>query len=205
MIEFKDGLALDTGEVPVYRFRAETGEYLGSDIEHVMVGFGLSAGATAIEPPAPTPEMVAIWTAGAWALEHDHRGPVYSTTDGSMTELKVLGPIPDGHTAQARPSADYIWSQGAWVFDQATADANAASALMTEEADALVQRDQHLACATLRMGPLQDRVDLGTATGEQSEQLTAWKRYRIELDELPQQPGWPLAIEWPVNPYPPTA
>ncbi|WP_433736414.1 tail fiber assembly protein [Pseudomonas putida] len=200
MVEFIDGLATSPGEVPVYRFSELNGEYMGSDIEHVLAGFGLSAGATAIQPPTPTPETVAIWSGAAWTLELDNRGPVYSTTDGAMTELKVLGSIPNGFTELARPTADYIWSQDAWEFDQATADANAISAQMAVEKDVLSQLDQYLAEATLRMGPLQDRVDLGIATGEQSEQLNAWKRYRIELSEVPQQAGWPWTMEWPVTP-----
>ncbi|MNF11580.1 Caudovirales tail fiber assembly protein [compost metagenome] len=56
--------------------------------------------------------------------------------------------------------------------------------------------------AGLAVAPLQDAVDLGVATEEQVEQLSAWKFYRIELSEVPQQAGWPRTIEWPVKPDP---
>ena len=54
--------------------------------------------------------------------------------------------------------------------------------------------------AGLVVAPLQDAVDLGVATERQVEQLSAWKFYRIELSEVPQQAGWPRTIEWPIKP-----
>lgn len=57
--------------------------------------------------------------------------------------------------------------------------------------------------AGLVVAPLQDSVDLGVATERQVEQLSAWKFYRIELSEVPHQPGWPSSIEWPVMPMTP--
>ncbi|WP_223512651.1 tail fiber assembly protein [Pseudomonas sp. GL-B-19] len=54
--------------------------------------------------------------------------------------------------------------------------------------------------AGLAVAPLQDAVDLGVAIAEQVEQLSAWKFYRIELSEVPQQAGWPRTMEWPVKP-----
>lgn len=56
--------------------------------------------------------------------------------------------------------------------------------------------------AGLAVAPLQDAVDLDVATEQQVEQLTAWKHYRIELSEVPQQAGWPRTIDWPVKPVP---
>ncbi len=54
--------------------------------------------------------------------------------------------------------------------------------------------------AGLAMAPLQDAIDLGVATPEQGEHLNAWKFYRIELSEVPQQPGWPRTMVWPDKP-----
>lgn len=54
--------------------------------------------------------------------------------------------------------------------------------------------------AGLAVAPLQDALDLGLATAAQVEDLNAWKRYRIELSEVPQQAGWPRTMEWPVKP-----
>lgn len=48
--------------------------------------------------------------------------------------------------------------------------------------------------------PLQDAVDLGTATPEESAMLLAWKRYRVELNRVPTQAGYPDEIDWPAPP-----
>ncbi|MCT8189895.1 phage tail assembly chaperone, partial [Pseudomonas monteilii] len=29
---------------------------------------------------------------------------------------------------------------------------------------------------------------------------TAWKRYRVALNRLPEQAGWPTEIDWPALP-----
>lgn len=62
------------------------------------------------------------------------------------------------------------------------------------------QRDRLLAAAALRIAPLQDAVDLEVATDAQREQLNAWKRFRIALSQLEQEPGWPRALTWPTPP-----
>ncbi len=48
--------------------------------------------------------------------------------------------------------------------------------------------------------PLQDAVDLGMATPEESAMLLAWKRYRVELSRVPTQAGYPDEITWPAPP-----
>lgn len=50
------------------------------------------------------------------------------------------------------------------------------------------------------IAPLQDAMDLGEATAEEGAELTAWKRYRVVLNRLPDQPGYPDEITWPVPP-----
>lgn len=50
------------------------------------------------------------------------------------------------------------------------------------------------------IAPLQDAVDLGEATPAEEAALLAWKRYRVALNRLPDQPGYPSQITWPVQP-----
>jgi len=54
--------------------------------------------------------------------------------------------------------------------------------------------------ADFKAGPLQDAVDLGEATPEEEAQLLAWKRYRIALNRVPQQAGYPGTTDWPPEP-----
>lgn len=62
------------------------------------------------------------------------------------------------------------------------------------------ERDRRLAIAAIRIAPLQDAVDLGKATAAKIALLKKWKEYRIDLDDIPDQAGYPNSIIWPVEP-----
>lgn len=67
-------------------------------------------------------------------------------------------------------------------------------------AEVLVQRDALLALATVRIAPLQDAVDLDEATPAEVAALKAWKQYRVLLNRIEQQAGFPAAVDWPKAP-----
>ncbi|WP_211465712.1 tail fiber assembly protein [Collimonas silvisoli] len=46
----------------------------------------------------------------------------------------------------------------------------------------------------------QDRVDVDDASDADVALLLAWKKYRVALNRLPDQAGYPHAITWPVAP-----
>ncbi|TDJ77233.1 phage tail protein [Pseudomonas putida] len=48
--------------------------------------------------------------------------------------------------------------------------------------------------------PLQDAVDVDDATDEEKALLTLWKKYRVALNRLPDQEGYPATISWPAPP-----
>ncbi|MDD1979272.1 tail fiber assembly protein [Pseudomonas putida] len=50
------------------------------------------------------------------------------------------------------------------------------------------------------IAPLQDAVDLEEATETEVAVLKAWKKYRIALIRVPDQPGYPGTIDWPAPP-----
>ena len=55
-------------------------------------------------------------------------------------------------------------------------------------------RDAYLSVAALAIAPLQDAVDLGEATTDESVSLLKWKKYRIavnRVDVSTKGPGWP--------------
>lgn len=56
------------------------------------------------------------------------------------------------------------------------------------------------AVADKAIAPLQDAVDIDDATAADVLLLTAWKKYRVALNRLPEQPGYPSVIDWPVAP-----
>ena len=65
---------------------------------------------------------------------------------------------------------------------------------------AMAQRDGVLRQAAIRIAPLQDAVDIGEATAAEEQQLLAWKKYRVAVNRITEQPGFPTAIEWPDMP-----
>lgn len=65
---------------------------------------------------------------------------------------------------------------------------------------AVQERDQLLASATNRMGPLQDAIDEGVATADEVTRLKLWKQYRIALNRIEHQDGFPATVFWPVVP-----
>ncbi|WP_075259031.1 tail fiber assembly protein [Herbaspirillum camelliae] len=67
-------------------------------------------------------------------------------------------------------------------------------------AAALADVDALLGEATKKIAPLQDAVDLEIATPDEKAALAAWKRYRVLLSRIAQQPGYPDVIEWPARP-----
>ncbi|QYX54352.1 tail fiber assembly protein [Pseudomonas sp. S07E 245] len=67
------------------------------------------------------------------------------------------------------------------------------AAVMAEIAQRRVVADSTIA-------PLQDAVDLEDATEAEAAALKQWKRYRVALNRLPDQPGYPATIDWPAPP-----
>ena len=58
-------------------------------------------------------------------------------------------------------------------------------------------RDALLAQATLAIGPLQDAVDLGIATDDETAHLKAWKQYRVAVNRVDLTVDLPT---WPAQP-----
>lgn len=67
-------------------------------------------------------------------------------------------------------------------------------------AEVLTQRDNLLRTAAIRIAPLQDAVDLDDASPTELALLTAWKQYRVKLNRIELQAGFPGAVEWPPEP-----
>lgn len=66
--------------------------------------------------------------------------------------------------------------------------------------EARAERDSQLAMAAIRIAPLQDAMDLDEATPAEQAALTAWKKFRVALNRIEQQAGFPGQIDWPAQP-----
>ncbi|MDD1977108.1 tail fiber assembly protein [Pseudomonas putida] len=86
------------------------------------------------------------------------------------------------------------WSQVVTraMKDQAAAEQHLAQVV----AETAARRD----VADDAIAPLQDAVDLEEATETEAAKLKAWKKYRIALNRVPDQPGYPDTIDWPTPP-----
>lgn len=84
----------------VYRFAAETGEFLGLGQAQKNPrrdgGYLLPANATPLAPPDAPQGHVAVFQDGAWSTVVDHRGETAYDANGVTREIEALGPLPDG-------------------------------------------------------------------------------------------------------------
>jgi len=91
-------------------------------------------------------------------------------------------------------SGNIDWSQ--LITKEMKAQAAAAERLAAVIAEIAMRR----AAADKAIAPLQDAVDIDEATDAEVALLKAWKKYRVALNRLPDQAGYPATIDWPVAP-----
>lgn len=101
--------------------------------------------------------------------------------------------IPLGAAPAATPGV-IDWSQ--LITVEMKAQAAAGQLLAQVQAETALRR----AAADSAIAPLQDAVDIEEATDAESALLKDWKRYRVALNRLPDQPGYPAEIDWPAPP-----
>ncbi|MFI8555859.1 tail fiber assembly protein [Pseudomonas putida] len=71
-------------------------------------------------------------------------------------------------------------------------------AMKTKEAQDEISRLRSV--ADYIIAPLQDAVDIDDATDDEKALLALWKKYRVALNRLPDQDGYPTSIDWPAPP-----
>lgn len=180
-----------------YSINPQTREYIGETVADpdplVLDNWLIPAAAYLEEPPIGGQHQTAVMGDDGWELVPDFRGTLYSKVDGAEVLHEAFGAIPKGLTDVPRPSALHVWSGSGWVVD---------AGLAAEEAiaKAIFERDSLLALAAVRIAPLADAVDLGDASDEDVISLKKWKQYRVALNRINQQAGYPTQIEWPEEP-----
>ncbi|MGE8436844.1 MAG: tail fiber assembly protein [Pseudomonas palmensis] len=128
-------------------------------------------------------------------------------SEQSRFPADIINP-PDGRVSlptdrDPQSSAAPIWPAVVGIIDwtqvvtlEMKAEAAAAQHLAAVQADAATCR----AAADSAIAPLQDAVDIDDATDAEVAALKAWKKYRVALNRLPEQPGYPTDIDWPAPP-----
>lgn len=188
----------------VYQASPITGEYVSqsyADPDPLMPGNWLIPGNAFTEaPPKVEKGFAAVHVPGCkevWSLLRDMRGTVYQTETGLPVQWEKFGELPQGLTSTPRSGPYHVWSGGEWKLD-------VAAQAEGQRVKAFAKRDQLLSEATARISPLQDAVDLGEATANEEASLKKWKQYRVAVNRVDQQPGFPTSIAWPPEPGEPT-
>ncbi|WP_112203846.1 tail fiber assembly protein [Kluyvera cryocrescens] len=189
---FENGLATSPGDLRCFYYDADTGEYKGWSDENINIGVSMPGHSTDIDPGAEQAGIVAVFNGTAWQLQADHRGKtVYSTADGRASIVGYIGEIKTGFT-ELPPSTPYdVWNGAGWATDtdtQHTADV----------ATAAQKKSALRGAADNEIDWLQDAVDAGIATDEETALLTNWKAYRVQLMRIKTDTA--PDIEWPTPP-----
>jgi len=145
-------------------------------------------------------------------LVNDLTGQVFAfEEDGSQDEfippdLRLMGPREIDRHLNPEPSywtngSDLVLSSGVvpgWRFaTSAEVEALRPSMQLREATEKTAVLRQ---AADYAIAPLQDAVDLEEAMPAEVDGLKAWKRYRVALNRLVDQPGYPGEIDWPEVP-----
>lgn len=176
-----DSMAICTGpvELPVI---PGLGDYLPSnaiELEGVL--------------PQPARGNVWVWRNGTTVQIADNRGSAYDTKTGKEEQWTQLGELPENLTLEPPPGLHYEWTKKGWRLGELAER----SALM---ANVLSERDGLLYEASLRIAPLLDAIELGKAALDERAALLQWRSYRVDLDRIEDQSGFPADVQWPEKP-----
>lgn len=106
----------------------------------------------------------------------------------------------DGSDDEIIPESYSLLSRSGYNAIRAIQEAENAPTPEQLLVEANTKRDRILSEAGLRIAPLQDAIDLGDATEEDKSNLMLWKRYRVAVNRVIEQPDFPTEISWPVEP-----
>ncbi|KTL61945.1 phage tail protein [Photorhabdus laumondii subsp. laumondii] len=188
----KDGLAIQPGWIKVYHSNQITREFIASDIEYVMLGVSLSAGAYPDAPELPKTNDVAVCRSidgKCWEILPDYRGKIaYDTLTRAPTEITEIGELPDTLTFKKPPTDFDKWDGKEWVVDKDLLKSHQINEAKQQQAALLQQANETISL-------LQDSVDLEVVTDSEKEALLEWRKYRVlltrvDVNQAPDVP-WP--------------
>ncbi|AXG43492.1 tail fiber assembly protein [Photorhabdus laumondii subsp. laumondii] len=188
----KDGLAIQAGWIKVYHSNQITREFTNSDIEYVMLGVSLSAGAYPDAPELPKSHDEAVCRSvdsKCWEILPDYRGKIaYDTLTRAAIEITEIGELPDTLTFKKPPTDFDKWDGKEWVVDKDLLKSHQINEAKQQQAALLQQANETISL-------LQDSVDLEVATGSEKEALLEWRKYRVlltrvDVNQAPDVP-WP--------------
>lgn len=187
-----NGFAVSDGFIHIYSIDPTTGEYLNDSDEFLTQGVGLPAHSF-IEPPLKAKEGFAVCrTESGWEYRADYRHSVaYSIESGSQSTVTELGELPANLTFLAPKTPFDLWNGSEWVTDLA--------AQRQAEIDTAKAEKYRLERGAKEMiEKLADGLDLNMALDGDEARLTAWRKYRVLLNQLDINTASDIA--WPQQP-----
>ncbi|WP_448512380.1 tail fiber assembly protein, partial [Photorhabdus laumondii] len=162
----KDGLATQAGWIKVYHSNQITREFIASDIEYVMLGVSLSAGAYPDAPELPDSEDEAVCRSidcTHWEILPDYRGKIaYDTLTRAPQEVTEIGELSDTLTFKKPPTDFDTWDGKEWIVDKDLLKSHQINEAKQQQAALLQQANETISL-------LQDSVDLEVATDSEKE------------------------------------
>jgi len=186
--------ATTAGWITVYNVENNTGEYIGSSEEYLMVGVGIPAASFTNGPPAASAGFAVCRNAAgnAWEQKDDHRGTtVYDTTSLAATTIQTLGPLSETQTLLAPATAYDVWNGAAWVTD-------AAKQKNAQIAEAVAEQAALTSAANTKTQLWQTQLMLGIITDADKASLTNWMKYVQAVQTI--DTGTAPDITWPTSP-----
>ncbi len=187
----------------IYNYDSTTFEYNGTSIADespLEPGvFLIPTNASEIQPPVSSENEAVIFdiNKNQWSIVSDYRNVDLWSKNSAEKVSSYLGESPeDINATQIEPTVDYpTWDvkSSAWVTDEA-------AKLSAQTAEATSKVQQLLSVANNKMEPLQDAADLGIATEAETTSLTKWKTFRVLVNRVTSQSGFPINIDWPLMP-----
>ena len=188
----ENGHASVAGNVRVYHYVTETGEYWTWSDEFIPVGVSIPGNSTLIDPGEDIAGHVWVFDGSDWVSKEDHRGEiVYSTDTRNPVKVVYLGTIHAGFTIVAPATPYDKWDGTQWVTDSDAQHSADVSAAVQKKNILRTVADEDIAW-------LQDAVDAGIATDEETALLASWKTYRVQLMRIDTSKA--PDIEWPTPP-----
>lgn len=188
----KRGFAEVSGEITVYNYDKETGEYLSKTIEVLPIGIGIPAN-SCLDSPEGNPEPGCIFirdiVTNTWKSIIDLRGKtVYNTESQIPLKIESLISCPDGYTTLKPNTPHDYWNDGEWVT--CTEKVRAAKISIN-----VGKREQLIAEARDVISFWQSKLQLDMISDEEKEKLITWLKYIDQLKALDLYndftPTWP--------------
>ncbi|EKB2777746.1 tail fiber assembly protein [Escherichia coli] len=190
----KNMIATKAGDITVFNFDGDTGEYLSATVEFLTVGVGLPAHSCTDAPPDGKDGFAICRMTGqaGWEYVVDHRGElVFDTQTGQTVKVTRPGDYPDNVTTIAPTTPYDEWSGSEWVTDE-----NALQRGQVLEAEQ--KKASMLAEAQSAISLWQTELQLGIISDDDKASLIAWMKYIQALNAVDTSTA--PDIEWPVKP-----